>query len=61
LERPWGFFAGGCHPNRPTDQLVAGAGFWIDHLERGTLPKAPRIARPLIHGVARRPSGTGSA
>jgi SAM-dependent methyltransferase len=60
LERPWGFFAGGCHPNRPTDQLVAGAGFWIDHLERGALPKAPRIARPLIHGVARRPSGTGS-
>ena len=57
LERPWGFFAGGCHPNRATDQLLAGAGFWIDHLERGTLPKAPPLARPLIRGVARRPSG----
>jgi len=55
LERPWGFFAGGCHPNRATDQLLAGAGFWIDHLERGTLPKAPPLARPLIRGVARRP------
>jgi ubiquinone/menaquinone biosynthesis C-methylase UbiE len=57
LERPWGWFAGGCHPNRPTDQSLAGAGFWVDSLERGTLPKAPPLARPLIRGVARRPSG----
>jgi SAM-dependent methyltransferase len=60
LERPWGFFAGGCHPNRATDQEIAGAGFWIDSLEREKLPKAPRIVRPLIRGVARRPSGAGS-
>src|SRR5436305_7226627 len=57
LERPWGFVAGGCHPNRATDQLLAGAGFWIDSLERNRLPKAPPIVRPLIRGVARRPSG----
>jgi ubiquinone/menaquinone biosynthesis C-methylase UbiE len=57
LERPWGFFAAGCHPNRATDQLLAGAGFWIDSLERTKLPKAPPIVRPLIRGVARRPSG----
>jgi ubiquinone/menaquinone biosynthesis C-methylase UbiE len=56
LERPWGFFTGGCHPNRATDQLLAGAGFWVDHLERGKLPKAPRLVRPMIRGVARRPS-----
>jgi ubiquinone/menaquinone biosynthesis C-methylase UbiE len=56
LERPWGFFAGGCHPNRATDQLLAGAGFWIDSLERDRLPKAPPLVRPLIRGVARRPS-----
>jgi ubiquinone/menaquinone biosynthesis C-methylase UbiE len=60
LERPWGFFAGGCHPNRATDQLLAGAGFWIDSLERTKLPKAPPIVRPLIRGVARRPSGVRS-
>ena len=60
LERPWGFFAGGCHPNRATDQLLAGAGFWIDSLERTKLPKAPPIVRPVIRGVARRPSGVGS-
>jgi ubiquinone/menaquinone biosynthesis C-methylase UbiE len=60
LERPWGFFAAGCHPNRATDQLLAGAGFWIDSMERDRLPKAPRIVRPLIRGVARRPEGVRS-
>ena len=60
LQRPWGLFAGGCHPNRPTDQTIADAGFWIDSLERDKLPKAPPLVRPLIHGVARRPSGVGS-
>jgi ubiquinone/menaquinone biosynthesis C-methylase UbiE len=57
FERPWGWIAGGCHPNRATDQLLPEAGFWIDSLERERLPKAPRIVRPLIRGVARRPSG----
>jgi ubiquinone/menaquinone biosynthesis C-methylase UbiE len=56
LERPWGFLAAGCHPNRPTDQALADAGFWIDSLERDKLPKAPPIVRPLIRGVARRPT-----
>jgi ubiquinone/menaquinone biosynthesis C-methylase UbiE len=60
LERPWGFLAAGCHPNRPTGQTLADAGFWIDSLEQGSLPKAPVIARPLIRGVARRPSGVSS-
>jgi ubiquinone/menaquinone biosynthesis C-methylase UbiE len=59
LERPWGLFAGGCHPNRATDQLLASAGFWIDSLERDRLPKAPPLIRPVIRGVAVRPSGTG--
>jgi ubiquinone/menaquinone biosynthesis C-methylase UbiE len=60
LERPWGFFAAGCHPNRDTGQLLADAGFWIDSLENDRLPKAPRIVRPLIRGVAQRPSGVDS-
>jgi ubiquinone/menaquinone biosynthesis C-methylase UbiE len=59
FERPWGWVAGGCHPNRATDQLLAGAGFWIDSLERDRLPKAPPIVRPVIRGVAIRPSGVG--
>jgi ubiquinone/menaquinone biosynthesis C-methylase UbiE len=61
LQKPWGLIAGGCHPNRPTDQAIADAGFWIDSLERDKLPKAPPLVRPLIHGVARRPSGVGSS
>ena len=60
LERPWGFFAGGCHPNRATDQQLAGAGFWIDSIERKKLPKAPPIVRPMVRGIARRPSGVES-
>ncbi len=60
LERPWGFFAAGCHPNRDTGQQLADAGFWIDSLQNDRLPKAPRIVRPLIRGVARRPSGVGT-
>ncbi len=55
IERPWGFFAGGCHPNRATDQAIAGGGFWVDRLERGNLPKALRPMRPMVQGVARRP------
>jgi ubiquinone/menaquinone biosynthesis C-methylase UbiE len=60
LERPWGWFAGGCHPNRPTDQLVPEAGFWIDSMERTKFPKAGPLVAPLIRGVARRPSGVDS-
>jgi ubiquinone/menaquinone biosynthesis C-methylase UbiE len=60
FERPWGFFAAGCHPNRATDQLLAGAGFWIDSMDSDRLPKAPRIVRPMIKGVARRPEGVNS-
>jgi ubiquinone/menaquinone biosynthesis C-methylase UbiE len=56
LRRPWGRISGGCHPNRATDQLLAGAGFWIDSLERDKLPKAPPLVRPMIRGVAIRPS-----
>jgi ubiquinone/menaquinone biosynthesis C-methylase UbiE len=55
LERPWGWVAGGCHPNRASDQILAGAGFRIERLDRGTVPKALPPMRPMILGVARRP------
>jgi ubiquinone/menaquinone biosynthesis C-methylase UbiE len=60
VERPWGWFVGGCHPNRPTGDLLADAGFWIEQIDRGRLPKVPRWMRPMIRGVARRPSAVGS-
>jgi ubiquinone/menaquinone biosynthesis C-methylase UbiE len=60
LERPWGWVAGGCHPNRPTGDLLADAGFWIEQIDRDRMPRAPRWVRPMIRGVARRPSAVGS-
>jgi len=55
LERPWGFFAGGCHPNRPTGELLGDAGLRVERLERGTLPKAGPLIKPMVKGVATRP------
>lgn len=60
LQRPWGFVAGGCHPNRATADSLADAGLWIEQLERERLPRAPRLVRPMIRGVARRPEGVGA-
>lgn len=54
LERPWGFVAGGCHPNRPTLQTIEAAGFEVDNLEQGELPDQVRLVRPYILGSATR-------
>jgi len=61
LERPWGFLAGGCHPNRATGDRLAAAGFWLDRLDEVRIPRAPRIVRRAISGVAKRPSGVDEA
>ena len=53
LERPWGWLAGGCHPNRPTGDTLSAAGLEVERLERGQMPKAPPLVRPLISGAAR--------
>ena len=44
----------GCNCNRETLAAVERAGFRIEHVERGSLPKAPAITRPLVVGVAER-------
>lgn len=56
LERPWGWFAGGCHPNRATPDALAGAGLRIELMDRTEMPKAPPWMKPMISGVARRPA-----
>jgi len=53
LERPWGWFGAGCHPNRPTAENLARAGFTLEKQHSDELPKAPPIVRPLIRGSAR--------
>lgn len=58
LERPWGWFAGGCHPNRDTVSMLGGA-FDVSALRRDGFPgPVPPLAKPLVRGVAT-PSATG--
>jgi ubiquinone/menaquinone biosynthesis C-methylase UbiE len=54
LERPWGWFAAGCHPNRDTRATLSAAGFDVSGLESDELPKAPPLARPAIRGAVSR-------
>jgi ubiquinone/menaquinone biosynthesis C-methylase UbiE len=56
FERPWHFFAAGCHPNRDTGAAIRRSPLEIESLIEGEFPKAPPIAKPLIHGSARLPT-----
>jgi ubiquinone/menaquinone biosynthesis C-methylase UbiE len=51
-ERPWRFLADGCYCNRDTAATIAAAGFELGEVERGALPRAASIVRPLIRGSA---------
>ena len=56
----WRRIAGGCHLNRPIDQLIEASGFEIPEIERGYI-KGPRVGAYLYRGVARlRASGRGA-
>lgn len=61
LERPWKRIGAGCHTNRATGDALAGAGLWIEQLERTRFPKSPHFLRPMIRGVATRPEGVSTA
>lgn len=52
LERPWGWIAGGCHPNRDTVGSLDASALRVESVERGELPKAPPLVKPLVAGVA---------
>ena len=55
LDRPWGWVAGGCHPNRRTLEAIESAGFDVIELERRDLPDIPRLVRRNVLGFATRP------
>jgi ubiquinone/menaquinone biosynthesis C-methylase UbiE len=56
LERPWGWLAGGCHPNRDTVAVLEAAGLETAGLAPDLMPKAPPIVRPIVRGrVGRSP------
>jgi SAM-dependent methyltransferase len=52
LERPWRFCGDGCHCNRDTVAAIEASPLSLERFERGTLPKAPPIVRPLVWGSA---------
>lgn len=54
LERPWRFLGDGCHCNRDTGATIEASPFAVERLERGELPKALPIVRPLLTGSATR-------
>jgi ubiquinone/menaquinone biosynthesis C-methylase UbiE len=56
LERPWGWFGRGCHPNRDTAAVIEASVLEISDLQRERMPKAPAIVRPLVVGEACRPT-----
>jgi SAM-dependent methyltransferase len=57
LERPWGWVAGACHPNRDTATTLSAAGFDVTGLERDEFPKGGPLVKPTIRGSIRRASG----
>jgi len=48
----WRRLGHGCNCNRATLEAIRAAGFQIETLQQGRMPKAPAIVRPLIAGVA---------
>jgi SAM-dependent methyltransferase len=54
LEKPWKRFAEGCRCNRATVELMAAAGFSVQHRSDGTWQAMPAIVRPIVSGSATR-------
>jgi ubiquinone/menaquinone biosynthesis C-methylase UbiE len=48
----WVRLGHGCHCNRPTLDSIQSAGFAVEQVENGRMPKAPKIVRPMIVGTA---------
>lgn len=52
LERPWHFFADGCHCNRDTVAIIEASPFALVSVTDAELPKAPSIVQPAVLGSA---------
>ncbi|HVY95416.1 MAG TPA: class I SAM-dependent methyltransferase [Solirubrobacterales bacterium] len=55
LEKPWRFLGDGCHCNRDTIATLEASPLTLADWQRGKMPKAPPIVRPLVRGSAVRP------
>jgi hypothetical protein len=47
----------GCHCNRDTLRTIEGSALEVEHAERGTMPKALPLVKPMIRGSARAAAG----
>lgn len=56
LDRPWGFFAGGCHLDRPTEDLIERAGFEAQDVESLNLKITLPVVKHHVFGSYRKPS-----
>jgi SAM-dependent methyltransferase len=43
----------GCNPNRATLAAIEASPFSVESVRHGEVPKAPKVERPLIVGIAR--------
>ena len=53
LEKPWWVFGHGCHCNRDTLATIERSPLEVERFDRGEVPKAPPLVRPLLRGSAR--------
>ena len=53
LHTPWYLFGDGCHCNRDTLAAIEASPLTVERSERGSLPKAVPLVRPLLRGAAR--------
>jgi len=53
LHRPWYLFGDGCHCNRDTLATIESSPLAVERAEKGELPKAVPLVRPLLRGAAR--------
>ena len=54
LERPWHWFAHGCHPTRRTaERLERSPLYEVEHLEADRMPMAAPLVQPMIRARAR--------
>jgi len=45
----------GCHPNRATLDAITASPLRVEQVRHGEVPKAPKVERPMITGIARIP------
>jgi SAM-dependent methyltransferase len=53
FEGAWRLFGAGCHCNRDTAATIEASPLRIEELERGKIPRAMPLVRPMIVGAAR--------